>query len=55
MLPTVQFDNQLRLQAGEIGDVVADGYLAPEAVTSELAAAQIAPQVAFGIRCMVSQ
>jgi len=54
MLPSIQFDNQLRFQAGEIGDVVADGHLAPEAVAAKLVAAQIAPKVLLGFRRMVS-
>jgi hypothetical protein len=43
MLAAVDFDHQLEARAAEVGEVVADGMLAPEVDTLELSAAQVLP------------
>jgi hypothetical protein len=43
----IEFDDQFRLRAEEIGDVGTDGDLTPEAKTPELFAAKQAPELAF--------
>jgi hypothetical protein len=54
VLPTIQFDNQLRFQAGKVGDIAANGDLAPKPVARKLPIPQMAPKVTLGIRRLVS-
>ena len=51
MLGTIDFDNQLRLWAEEIGEEWTDGMLTAELESIELAAAQALPQtmLPFGL------
>ena len=49
MLAAVEFDDQARIEAGEVGDVGADGSLAAEAVAVELASAEARPEMLFGV------
>lgn len=48
MLPAIDFDHYLRIDAGKIGNVIADRHLASKAKSRELPVAQVAPQVPFG-------
>lgn len=55
MLPAIHFDYQPGLEAGKVGDLYADSNLTAEAVATELAPAQKAPQVALGVGCLASK
>lgn len=55
-MPTaVEFDDELRFDAGEIGDEWADRMLPSETETAELAAAKVKPEMRFGWRQRVAQ
>ncbi len=49
MLTPIDLDDQPGLQAGEIDDIRADGYLSSKLVASELPATQPLPESALGI------
>jgi len=48
MLPAVQFDDQLGVDAAEVGDVAADGILPSPLPAAEPAVAQGLPESGFG-------
>ena len=50
MLPAVEFDDQVRVPAGEVGDVRTDRELTDELCAFELARAEVTPQALFGVR-----
>lgn len=54
MLSAIQFDDQFGFDAGEIGDIGTNRNLAPETMAADLPVAQKAPEVAFGVGCLVS-
>lgn len=55
-MPTaVEFDDELRFDAGEIGDEWTDRVLPSETETAELAAAKVKPEMRFGWRQLVAQ
>ena len=49
VLTAIDFDDQARFEAGEIGDVFADRNLAPELQAIEASVAETIPQAAFGV------
>ena len=49
MLPAVDFDDQPRFVADEIGNVAAKGYLAAEFPAVHLPEAQDLPEASFGV------
>ena len=55
VLAAIQFHHQTTFDAGEVDDVSADRVLAPETQAVELAAAQVAPEMALGVRRVSSQ
>ena len=55
MLPTVQFNDQTRLQAGEIGDVGLDWMLSAEAMPIQVSSAEMLPQMALCLRCIATK
>ena len=55
VLAAVQFDNELRLQASEIGDVGADRDLPAKSKPTELTPPQKAPQMTLGVGDLMSQ
>ena len=49
MLPTVQFNNEVRFKADEIDDVPPNRRLPAEFVTTQAVGAEMLPQDAFGV------
>ena len=49
MLAAVELDDQMRLEAGEVGDEGADGMLPAETEAAKLATAEVEPEPDFGI------
>ena len=50
VLPAVDFDDQLTLQADEVGDIRTYRHLTPETDARQLTTTQLPPKAAFGIR-----
>ena len=55
MLTAIQFDHQPCLNTGKIDDIAAYRDLATETEAGDLPVAEKAPEVAFGIGCLISQ
>jgi hypothetical protein len=55
MLAAIDFDDQPRVQAGKVDNVVVDRYLPTEAKPIDLALAQEAPQGALRVRHIVAE
>src|SRR5688500_11221443 len=55
MLSAVELDDELRQRADEIDDVRADRNLPAETEAFHLASAQESPELALGVRALVSQ
>ncbi len=55
VLASVEFDDEARAEAGEVCDVWADGSLAAEAVSVELASAEVGPEMLFGFRGVLAE
>jgi hypothetical protein len=55
MLAAIDFDDQPRVQAGKVDNVVVDQYLPTEAKPIDLALAQEAPQGALRVRHIVAE
>ena len=55
VLAAVQLDEQLFRQAGEVGDVGADGLLAAKFVAAQLFVAEVVPQKTFGVGLVLAQ
>jgi hypothetical protein len=55
MLPTIHLNHQQGINAGEVGDEVADRVLAAESCAPHLLTAQRAPQAALGVRRLAAQ
>jgi len=55
VLSAVELDNQSRMEAGEIDDVVADRRLSAESIAGELFATQSLPKQPLGVGWLFSQ
>ncbi len=49
VLAAVKFDYELRIKTCEVGNITAYWNLAPKAMTSQLLASQVLPQIAFRV------
>jgi hypothetical protein len=55
MLATVQFDNQLTVEADEVSYAGADDFLPSKLVTSQVSVSQVSPQQTFRIGLLFAQ
>src|SRR5258708_21891214 len=55
MLTAVELDHQFCCMTGEVGDVVLDRYLAPEAYAVQPVIAQFRPEDSFGVGGVLSE
>ena len=55
VLPTIQFDHKLCVDADEVDDVAAHRVLAAEFPSAQLPPAEEAPEVKFGVRGLLAQ
>jgi hypothetical protein len=54
MLSTIQFDDEARIKAGEVDDIISNRRLAAKAEAGELFVAQPPPERLFGIGKLVA-
>ena len=55
MLPTIEFDDNSRLMAGEVGEIRTDRCLAPKVTFLERRLSQILPKPLFGFGHVTAQ